>query len=593
MTPGDGVAGPPRSILKLALLVVLAAVVLAAVWLTVEVLRVRAALSDARTQASELTEQLSTPGPGGESAIAKQLAEDVEHAGDIIDGPAWAVGRRLPFVGADFDVVADAVDAVTEITTEGVPALTDLAAERDDGSLGVTKGKIDLSVLTRLTPIVEKSDAIFSRGRSKFEAIDLDRAHGPVTDALESVGQKLDQAQSLLNTGAKALQLAPGMLGENGERTYLLIFQNNAELRSTGGIPGAYAVLHVAKGHLTIGRQGSGADTGFFNPPAITPTKDEQALYGSLPGNYWQDTNFTPDFPRTAEILRSMYKIRFGQDVDGVISVDPIALAHVLVATGPVRVTKEVALEAGTVVPILLNAVYSRYPEDDPAQNAFFTQAARKIFEAFIAGGSDPSALLRELNAAVDENRIMVNSAYREEQVVIDKTPLSGALPVKESDRPQIGLYLNDATAAKLEYFLRRKTIVTGISCTADGTQTYLTNTTLTSAAPKDVVSQGKSVTGFAAGAAKGEMTMVLTFYAPYGGNVTRIAVDGLDQTVNKGEHDGLTVATVPIKLLPGQRHTISTTIVSGPGQRGDARFRTTPGVEPTPNNVRIKSSCH
>ena len=104
MTPLDGVGGSPsvvRRAVLWTLLGALAVVLLIAVWVVVDVLRVRAALSDARTQANDLAEQLKVYGPGGEKAIAGQLKKDVDRARDITDGPAWAIGKHLPVFGGD------------------------------------------------------------------------------------------------------------------------------------------------------------------------------------------------------------------------------------------------------------------------------------------------------------------------------------------------------------------------------------------------------------------------------------------------------------------------------------------------------------
>jgi hypothetical protein len=160
------------------------------------------------------------------------------------------------------------------------------------------------------------------------------------------------------------------------------------------------------------------------------------------------------------------------------------------------------------------------------------------------------------------------------------------------SSRPQIGLYLNDSTQAKLEFYLRCTTAVVSNSCNGEGVQDFTTRTTLASLAPPNVVSLGPSVVGYGAGATHGTMSMVLTYYAPYRGRVTSLSVDGVEQSVNIATQQGLNLATVPITLAPGKKHLVIMTIESGPGERGDANFKTTPGAVLTPNNVRIKSTC-
>lgn len=563
-----------------------------AIWMVVDVLRVRAALKDAETQANDLTEQLKVAGPGGEGAIARQLGEDVERARDITDGLMWSLGEKLPILGGDFQVISEATHAIDKVATVGVPGLTRLATERDNGELGVKNGAVDLSVIRRLTPVLTESAVVFTDARSKFRAIDLERAHGPVKSALEGLGEKLDQAEELVTKGAKAVRLAPGMLGANGTRRYLLVFQNNAEIRSTGGIPGAYAELEATNGSLTIKRQGEGSSTGIFDPPVLKLRPDELKMYGTLPANYWVDANFTPDFPRTAEILRAMYQDRFRTELDGIISVDPVALARILRATGPIQVRKDVALSSENAIGVLLNGVYTKYAEDDDAQNAFFAAVAKKTFQAFIAGNADPAELAGELQASAQEGRIIVNATSASEQDLFSGTVLAGELPGDTGATPNLGLYLNDSSASKLEFYLRRKTEVKATRCEDNKVQTFRVATTLQSVAPKNVTDLGPGVVGFTGGAEKGHITMVLSYFAPYGGKVTSINVDGEQRSVNRSSLNGLFVATLPVELKPGASTRIIVAVKSGPGQQKPGIFRTTPGVEVTPNNVPIPSAC-
>lgn len=604
MTPGNGVEnatsdndGPRASVARryvLGALALLAGVVLVlTTWLVVDVLRVRAALNDAKDQADELTTQLKEVGPGGEQAIASQLARDVVKAREISHGRIWSIGEHLPVIGGDFEVIAETTAAVEEIATEGIPALTRLAAERDSGDLGLANSRIDLSSIRELAPVMGRSDAIFTAGLARFDAIDTSRAHGSVQDALATVGEKLRSAQDVVSRGSRALRLAPAMLGANGPRNYLLVFQNNAEVRSTGGIPGAYAELRAFNGSLAITKQGEGGSTGFFDPPAVRLTDEEKALYGTLPANFWVNANLTPDFPRTAEILRAMYRKRFGRELDGIISVDPVALARILQATGPVRVSKNVALSAENVIPVLLNGVYVKYTDSDDAQNAFFNAVAEKIFTAFVSGRADTVDLVKQLQASLQEGRVIANATRPEEQALLAGTTLAGELRTDTGATPQIGLYLNDSTTAKLQFYLRRETTVTSTSCDPRSrVQTFKVVTDLRSEAPADVTDLGPGVVGEGPGARRGAMRMVLSYYAPLGGKVTAISVDGEQLTVSRNDVQGLFVSTVPIELAPGASHTVVATIRSGPGQQKDANFRTTPGIEVTPNNVAIPSSC-
>ena len=72
------------------------------------------------------------------------------------------------------------------------------------------------------------------------------------------------------------------MVGADGPRDYLLVFQNNAEIRATGGLPGAWARVHAQDGKLTIVEQGAGGDFGERATPVLALSKPERAVYGQV-----------------------------------------------------------------------------------------------------------------------------------------------------------------------------------------------------------------------------------------------------------------------------------------------------------------------
>ena len=64
----------------------------------------------------------------------------------------------------------------------------------------------------------------------------------------------MSQVAGALDAGAQVATLLPPMLGADGPRTYLLVSLNSAELRSAGGIVGAFAVLHAEDGAVDADR---------------------------------------------------------------------------------------------------------------------------------------------------------------------------------------------------------------------------------------------------------------------------------------------------------------------------------------------------
>src|SRR5690606_257909 len=120
------------------------------------------------------------------------------------------------------------------------------------------------------------------------------------------------EAAGSLAAVERAAKLVPVMLGAEGPRNYVLLFQNPAELRSTGGIPGALALIHTENGRIDLAAQASSSDFPHYDAPVLELSSETRGLYGDITGEYIQDVNLTPEFPLSAQLAREMWRLQFG-----------------------------------------------------------------------------------------------------------------------------------------------------------------------------------------------------------------------------------------------------------------------------------------
>src|SRR5690606_20828767 len=132
-----------------------------------------------------------------------------------------------------------------------------------------------------------------------------------------------------------------------------------------------------------------------------------------------------------------------------------------------------------------LSETYARYPEPSD-QDAFFAAAAQAVFSAVTAGDAEPKALVEALVRGGDEGRIRIWNSREEDQRYVAGTTLSGILPSDNSAGPRIGVYLNDSTGAKMDYYLDTSVTVASAVCRSDGLPSYRVTVTLTNTAPAD-----------------------------------------------------------------------------------------------------------
>lgn len=547
----------------------------------------------ASNQAEVLQSQIVAGDEEGAKASLSGLQESTERARAKTEGPLWSLGAKVPFFGKNVSAVRTVAVVADDLANQAMPPLVNLSAQVNLNAFSPRDGKVDLDTIREIRPSVIAAADALTRADDTLSRIDASSLLVPIRGPVSTIQLKIASAQSAAVTSRSAARLMPSMLGAKTTRRYLLLIQNNAEIRPTGGIAGSFAVLKAAKGKLSMGEQGSIQDLPTFDEPVLPMTADEESVFSADLVTDIRDVNFTPNFPRTAEIARAMAKKGLDVDVDGVISVDPVALSYILAGTGPVQLSDGTMLDQSNAVDVLLNRIYAKYPRDNDKQDDIFQSAARKIFDVVKSGRGDSRTIIAAMVSAAEENRLTMWSSHRAEQAEIAPTGMAGSIGGDNGKRPHLGVYLSDAASTKMEYYLDYTTTVRPGRCLAGDIQELSTTTELTSNAPANAAKLSPSIVGDGKYSPKGTMRLTVRIYSPFDGGITGVRVNGDPQTVSAGRVDGRNVSTVTVTIKPGQTQTVTATMISGRGQGGDAVFSTTPGVQQTLNDVTIKSGCN
>jgi hypothetical protein len=549
------------------------------------------ALLHARSTGELVQERIRDGDFDGAGRALRDLRSHTHKAEDSTDGVLWNLGKHVPFVGRNVGAVQTVAQVLDTATRENAPIALELSRAVEEGTFRPRNQRIDLAAVEELTPSVRRAANSIDRAVDRLAGTRAEDLLFPFNDLVGDLQDQIDRARSAATATAHAFELLPDMLGEEQPRNYLLVIQNPAELRSTGGLPGSLAVLHADDGKVTMGWQGSATDVNGFAGPVVKLAKDTEQQYGPSPATDVRDANFTPDFPEAAQILKAMVEAKQKVKLDGVVSVDPIALSGLMRGTGPVAVRDGVVLNAANVVPALLNQTYQVL--DKPTdQDDFFKAAARKIFDSVMSGKGDQQQAIRGLAAAGGQHRVLLWSARDDEQAQIADTAVAGSLVPPGDDRPQIGMYINDSTAGKMDYYLQYRSTAAAVDCRKGGSQDIRATLALTSTMPANFRSLSVWILGTGQYAAQGQIAFNLRVYAPVGGEITALSVDGAQHSVTADTHDGRQVALLPVTLDPGQKVTVSADIRTAPGQSGDGVLNFTPGMVPAANGVRIASAC-
>ncbi len=126
--------------------------------------------------------------------------------------------------------------------------------------------------------------------------------------------------------------------GFNGEKTFLILFQNNMELRPGGGFIGSFGILKTKGGKISDVQI---FDTGIFDAQIPNTETPPYPLGDMLPIKSWKmrDSNWSPDFKTNVEKAQYFYRLGGGQEnFDGVIAISTSVLNSFLSITGPVKI---------------------------------------------------------------------------------------------------------------------------------------------------------------------------------------------------------------------------------------------------------------
>jgi hypothetical protein len=425
----------------------------------------------------------------------------------------------------------------------------------------------------------------------QLQDLPLQPVAGPLRERLQTIVDELHTLRTTADYGDKVLDMVPAALGANGPRHYLVAFQNNAEMRTTGGIPGSFALLQANKGKLEMLDTGTGARFQRSGLPVLPATPDETMLFDGKNVRFVQDVNLTPDWPRSAELMTAMWHEKSSMKIDGVISVDPVALSYVLRGSGPIALSDGKVAVAGNAVQLLLNQPY-RELTTQQAQNAYFEDSSKRIFKALITGVGNAGVSLRGLFEAVNQGRGYVWMANPDEQARVLGSIVDGMVPRAAAERPDVGFYINDATETKLEYYVTSTTDVRRDSCSADGSQTLTLTATLRNNAPANVASAGRLLVGTRISDTPGDVLLTVMAYGPIGSRIIDPTIDGRTGAPGLYQHLGHPVVARSVLVPRGKSMVLRWTVKTAPGQDGIPVFRTTPGAQASGIGTMVTSSC-
>lgn len=211
------------------------------------------------------------------------------------------------------------------------------------------KDRIDFIVKT-IPGIIPKADALAEKVtlvQKEIDYIDPNRypetfKGKPVRAQLKKGIELVDSASTFIVNSKPLLEVSPYLLGTEGPRTYLVLFQNDKELRPTGGFITAYSIATVQNGKFEPKSSSDIYDLDAKYKPAVAAA---QPIIDYIKGPYLisknlrlRDMNWSPDFAESMKLFAQEAKSVGVNNIDGIIAVDTQTLVNLLDAIGPIGV---------------------------------------------------------------------------------------------------------------------------------------------------------------------------------------------------------------------------------------------------------------
>ncbi|MFT4185646.1 MAG: DUF4012 domain-containing protein [Micrococcaceae bacterium] len=537
------------------------------------------------------------------TAITNQLntmKKSAKSAHSATSDPIWRLAKYTPLIGANFAAASAVSDVAYAVTNPINQDLTDKIANYQT-VFEPKDGKFDINAIKDLSQQVSPIANDTANSTAEVAVINPDSLIGPArqpfTEAQAKIAPLGVQAKNLSTT----LKLLPDMLGASGERNYLVVNQNNAELRGSGGHPGSFTLLNANQGVVKVGNQYTPSDF----KELTNPVSVDKTFAATFSPNMAKDMivfNLSPDWPTNGKLAHDIFKQDKGTDVDGVIGVDPTALSYILGATGPVNVDSVAGLpsqiNSKNVVKVLLSEAYKN---TTPAQqDDYFGKVSDQVFNQIATGKFDGGKLVEELGKAADENRLLVWSNSDPEQQLLDGTMVAGDVmqPAQAPAAAMYGVAINNVQQSKMDYYLKDSIQLAQAGCGTDKGNVTVMNYTVTNTLAANPNSLPEYVTGSKSistpGFVKGELYDKYTFYAPADSNFMSVKVDGKDAPVALNEMGNIQTASVTLHTEPGQTHKVAMSF-SGVDVTHKPGVRLTPTVQTLDSRIQeptIEGTC-
>lgn len=246
------------------------------------------------------------------------------------------------------NISKEAIDA-GNIVIQAIEPYKDFLGVKGAATSGEETTQDRISFLTQsvesLVPYMDTLEQKLSKIETSLNKIDPNRYPEEfkgiaIKSDLNKANEMVSQIHTFLKNGQPILSKTSWLLGKDSPRNYLLIFQNNAELRPTGGFWTAYGLIKIDNGKITPLASSDIYSLDAQIKSTIPAPRPIKAYHINVPYYNVRDMNISPDFPTSIKLFLENYeKVNKNTKIDAVISLDLDVLVDLVKVLGQVGVS--------------------------------------------------------------------------------------------------------------------------------------------------------------------------------------------------------------------------------------------------------------
>jgi hypothetical protein len=439
-------------------------------------------LESVSAEAAALRGALATSDLDAAGAAIARARTNVDRAVVRTGRAHWLVLERVLVVGRSIGITRETVAVAAAAVDVAEAALgADMFHADWLSSILADDGGVDLAAL--------------DHARARFDSLPvpvLESAHARLDATADSLiprrvrdGRRralghAEHGLALAERARTTLRVLPSYLGADEPRRYLLAMQNPSELRGTGGLVGFIAVLTIAEGRFELsepqtysvlhedleaavalaGNQVRVDDLNALLDPVYT-SSEFSARYGHTgAAGFFGNTNLDPDLPTSAPVMLDLYEARTGQRLDGLVVMDPIGIALLLEARGPLPVPPHVRDPDGRIPAELAPAdlprvtmidAYDVFGGPSPERREFLRAVAEGVFEQLLTGPWEADVLARQLVTASSRRTLQLYSRVPDEQRAFELLGVAGVMGAGSPDGDLLAVTANNVAGNKMD----------------------------------------------------------------------------------------------------------------------------------------------